>query len=548
MWSSKYRPNTLSEVVGNRDQVQELSKWADSWTSHKEAVVLYGPPGVGKTTSAYALGKDKDWEIMEMNASDKRTGNIINRIAGESSKTASLTGKKRKLVILDEADNLHGNSDRGGKSAITSIVKESEQPVILIANDYYELTRTLRRNTQDIEFDYIEENEIARALKSICDEKKIDYSIDALKKIARGADGDLRGAINDLQKCATGREKIDIDDIDSVGRDQEEDIFPFLDLSLKQGSLTSVREEYRNLDMTPRDLIRWMNSNIYREYKREEEIVKGLESLSRADVWLGRTTKTQNYKYWRYASDSLSSGVASARTGKHGGWTRWQPPRYSSGKTVSDEVVGEIASTQGVSIGTVRKEIIPYLQIMISYCKPRETAVSIVARYGLDEKDLSDISGSGKSTNKVQEIVEDGNQMKNQFDIGKETSTIDESKEKDNTSENKTKGFEEDYGKEESHKNIADIVSRAKSVGSGTADNISEEFDSVKDIKEAEVDELTEIKGVSTKRAKRIKEVLPKLKDKDSSSKEETESEEKNNSANPEKGDKSDGVGLDDFI
>lgn len=549
MWSSKYRPSTLSEVVGNRDQVQELSKWADSWTSHKEAVILHGPPGIGKTTSAYALGKDKNWEIMEMNASDKRTGNIINRIAGESSKTASLTGKKRKLVILDEADNLHGNSDRGGKSAITSIVKESEQPVILIANDYYELTRTLRRNTQDIEFNYIEENEIARALKSICDEREIDYSIDALKKIARGANGDLRGAINDLQKNATGHQKIEVNDIDTVGRDQEEDIFPFLDLSLKEGSLTSVREEYRNLDMTPRDLMRWMNSNIYREYKKEKEIVKGLESLSRADVWLGRTTKTQNYKYWRYASDSLSSGVASAREGKHGGWTRWQPPRYSGGKTVSDEVVGEIASTQGVSIRTVRKEVIPYLQTMISYCKPRETAVSIVAKYGLDEKDLSDISGSGKSTNKVQEIIEDGNLMRNQFDIGEGTSTIEnESGEKNNTLENTTRDSEENNRTEESRKDIAKIVSQAKSVGSETADTISEEFDSVKDIKESEVDELTEIKGVSTKRAKRIKEVLPKSKEKKGSSDEETESEDKNNSADSEKENKSNGVGLDDFI
>lgn len=549
MWSSKYRPKTLSEVVGNRDQVQDLSKWADSWTNHKEAVVLHGPPGVGKTTSAYALGKDKNWEIMEMNASDKRTGSIIKRIAGESSKTASLTGKKRKLVILDEADNLHGNSDRGGKSAITRIVKESEQPVILIANDYYDLTRTLRRNTQDIEFNYIEENEIARALKSICDERGIDYSIDALKKMARSAGGDLRGAINDLQKNATGREEINANDINSVGRDQKEDIFPFLDLSLKEGSLNSVREQYRNLDMTPRDLMRWMNSNIYREYRKDKEIVEGLESLSRADVWLGRTTKTQNYKYWKYASDSLSSGVASARVGEHGGWTRWQPPRYSSGKTVSDEVVGEIASNQGVSIRTVRKEIIPFLQTMISYCKPRETAVSIVARYGLDEKDLSDISGSGKTTNKVQGIVEDGNQMRNQFDIVGGTSTVEEiSGEENNTLEetnNDSNGSNQ--RDDEFEKDIANIVSQAKSVGSETADNISEEFDSVEEIKKSEVDELTGIKGVSTKRAERIKEVLSES-DEETSPEEEIESEEKSDTTDSVENDKSDEVGLDDFI
>lgn len=554
MWSSEYRPDTLSEVVGNRDQVKKLSEWADSWESHREAVVLHGPPGVGKTTSAYALGKDKKWEIMEMNASDKRTGNIVERIAGESSKTASLTGKKRKLVILDEADNLHGNSDRGGKSAITRIIKDSEQPIILIANDYYELTRTIRNNTQDIEYDHIGESEIAKALQKICESRGIEYTVEALKMIAREADGDLRGAINDLQKNATGRERIDINDINTVGRDQKEEIFPFLDLTLKEGSMDSVRGEYRNLDMTPDELMRWMNQNIYREYTRDDEILLGLESMSRADVWLGRTTKTQNYKYWRYASDSLSAGVASARKGKHGGWTRWQPPRYRRGSGVSDDVVSGMALSHGASMRTIRKDIIPYLKTMISYCKPRETTVSVVAKYNLDEKSLSEISGSGKSTNKVQDIVEEGSKLRDEFKIETQNSETQEKPQKNLNEEDETISDEE-Y-------DMVEIVSRAESVGSGTAENVKEKFESLDKVRNAGIDELSEVSGVSTKRAERIMDIIEELDEEssedsggknDSNTKGEDSNGENgkdNKNGSKEKGNKDENqnVGLDDFM
>jgi replication factor C large subunit len=553
MWSSEYRPDTLSEIVGNRDQVKKLSEWADSWEDHREAVVLHGSPGVGKTTSAYALGKDKKWEIIEMNASDKRTGDIVERIAGESSKTASLTGKKRKLVILDEADNLHGNSDRGGKSAITRIIKDSEQPIILIANDYYELTRTIRNNTQDIEYDHIGESEIANTLQKICESRGIEYEVEALKMIAEGADGDLRGAINDLQKNATGKERIDTDDIDTVGRDQKQEIFPFLDLTLKEASIDTVRAEYRNLDMTPDELMRWMNQNMYREYTKDDEILVGLESMSRADVWLGRTTETQNYKYWRYASDSLSAGVASAREGKHGGWTRWQPPRYRRGSGVSDDIVSGMALSHGASMRTIRKDIIPYSKTMISYCKPRETTVSMVAKYNLDEKSLSEISGSGKSTNKVQDIVEEGNKLAGEFEIETQSSETQQKPQKNLNEEDGTIGNEE-Y-------DMVEIVSRAKSVGSKTAKNVKKKFESLDKVRNAGIDELSDVSGVSTKRAERIIDIIEGLDEglsedsgnknvSDAKSEDSNDENGRDNKSSSKKGEKNENqdVGLDDFM
>ena len=83
-WTEKYRPKDLKGVIGNPSAVNALRGWAESWEKgipEKRAVVLMGTPGVGKTTSAEALAREMGWDIVEMNASDQRTGKDIEQIA-----------------------------------------------------------------------------------------------------------------------------------------------------------------------------------------------------------------------------------------------------------------------------------------------------------------------------------------------------------------------------------------------------------------------------------------------------------------------------------
>ena len=149
-WTEKYRPQTLDGVVGNPQAVNDLRTWAVQWnrgTPKYKAVVLMGPPGIGKTTSAEALARDMGWGIVEMNASDQRTGAEIERIAikgsmfntfGDDGMYMDSGRGMRKLIVLDEADSLFGNADRGAMPVINKLIKTSMQPVILIVNDFYE--------------------------------------------------------------------------------------------------------------------------------------------------------------------------------------------------------------------------------------------------------------------------------------------------------------------------------------------------------------------------------------------------------------------------
>ncbi|WP_435144177.1 replication factor C large subunit [Halobaculum sp. P14] len=419
-WTEKYRPRSLSELRGNDKAVEQFREWADTWDDHREAVVLHGSPGVGKTSAAHALAADEGWETVELNASDQRTADVIERFAGRAANNETLGGASgaddtggRQLVILDEADNIHGNYDRGGAGAITSLVKSAGQPVVLIANDYYDMSRGLRNATREIEFRDVGKRSIVPVLRDICRKEDVEFDEDALEHIAERNAGDLRGAVNDLQAVAEGKDRLTEEDVVTGGRDTSMGIFPFLDLVLKEGD--SAREALQSsydVDETPDDLTKWIEDNMLKVYE-PSEAVRAYEHLADADVWLGRVRASQNYSYWRYAGDNLSAGVAAERDETKGGWTRWGRPQfYHSSSNAADDVVRKIATRGGFSMATARRDVLPFLAEMTHHCKPRELTVLMAAAYDLDAEHVSFVTGSGETTNKVESIVEDAEELR----------------------------------------------------------------------------------------------------------------------------------------
>ena len=416
-WTERYRPTTLSEVRGNNKARDKLEEWARTWDDHREPVVLHGAPGVGKTSAAHALANDLGWEVVELNASDQRTGDDIERFAGRASRNATLAGSVgggdasggRQLIVLDEADNIHHQYDHGGKRAVTKLVKGASQPIVLIANEYYDMSNGLRNAAREIEFRDVSARSIVPVLRNILRKEDIEFDEEALERIADDNDGDLRAAVKDLQVTAEDRSRITLEDVTTGSRNRAVGLFEFLDTVLKEeeSAEAALRTAY-DVDETPEDLLQWVEDKVSLVYEGRE-LARAYEFLANADVWTSRVYATDyDYTWWRYATDNLAGGVAAARDGTYGGWTRYGGAPYRSTRdSTRDEVVRAIAESGGFSMTTARLDVLPFLSAVTHHCKPRDLTVAMAAWYDLDEAGVAYVTGSGETTNKVQSIVED---------------------------------------------------------------------------------------------------------------------------------------------
>jgi len=434
-WAEKYRPNTLDDIVGNDKAVIQLRKWASRWNEGKpeyKAIILSGRAGIGKTSCALALAKDFGWTAVELNTSDARNAKKIDSVAttGAVNETFSDDGSfissargGRKLIILDEADNLYERavsgssdndlSDRGGKKAIVDTVKITNQPIILIVNDYYQLIKgtgeDLKKYCKQIKFYNPYPNLIFNLLKKICLTEGINVDIKVLKNISDRCKGDIRSAINDLQSICMNKKQIDTKSLRVLGyRDREKDIFSSLREIFKTKDVKNIKDTLMHLDLNPNLVLLWINENLPKEYVDIKDLVKGYKMLSKADMFLGRTYKNQNYGMWSYACDIMNGGVATAKSHNYPN-NRYNFPSYlrqrksSKNKTdIRKTIVKKISKNCHNSNKKTRDQFLNFFTHM--FRNNTLFAIKMKKQFDFSELELKYLLGKGYS-HKLKEIM-----------------------------------------------------------------------------------------------------------------------------------------------
>lgn len=425
-WAEKYRPTTLDDVVGNPAAVAELRKWANAWARgrpDKKAVILQGDPGIGKTSAALALANEMGWTLIEMNASDSRNADAIERVAtrGAVLQTFSSTGEflrtdqgGRKLIVLDEADNVFGREDKGGIGAIVSLIQNTRQPVILIANDYYALTRrssSLRRLCRTIKFQRINRAAMKSLLRDISVKENVEVEDEVLEFIVERSQGDLRSAVNDLESIAIGKKRLGGVSTSSLGyRDREQTIFAALEEIFRSGDGRRARESVFNLDESPEDLVLWVDHNLPYEFTTASDRARGLDRLSRADIYLGRVRRRQDYGLWSYAREMMSMGVATARydrpRGGQLGFPQYllQMSRSRGLRMARNSLAKKLGAYLHTSGAVALNDTLPSFKAL--FVGDEELRVQMTAQLGLEEKEIAYLLDEAEDSHAVKHLLE----------------------------------------------------------------------------------------------------------------------------------------------
>ena len=366
----KYMPKNSAEIVGPEKALAELQEVIINYKKKKpRAAILYGPIGTGKTSSVYALAKELDYDLLEINSSDLRNAEKINSFLNSALGQQSLFFRP-KLILIDEVDNLSGVKDRGCIPEIVKAIEKSLFPVIMTANDIYESKlKALKSKSALIEFPKIPNLAMVKALRAVCEQEGIPYEEKALSSLARQSDGDLRAALIDLQVLSG---KVTFDEVMSLSdRKRTISITSSLQRIFKSSSaevaLASLDDSELNLD----EIFLWIDENLPEEYSGPD-LHSAYEKISRADLFRGRISRRQHWHFLVYINNLLSAGISSAKERKEAVFVKYRPPTrllriwQGRSKNAKKEEVAEILAAAIHASKNKALQHLPYLVKIIA--------------------------------------------------------------------------------------------------------------------------------------------------------------------------------------
>ncbi len=402
-WIIKYRPKKIADVVNQDKAKEQFIAWLKSWLAgkpSKKAALLYGPAGCGKTSLVEAAAHEFNLELVEMNASDFRRKQDIERIAGIAARQRSLFARG-KIILLDEVDGISGTADRGALDAILYLIETSKFPIVMTANDPWDpKLKPLRDVALLIAFNRLSETHVYRVLKKICAMEKLECEDEALRFIAKRSEGDLRSAINDLQAVGEGYGKVTLQLVQNLVtyRNREYNPFEALRNLFNARYLWQAKAAVSQANLDYETLLEWINENIPKYYSDPEEIWKAFEALSRADVYLGRIRKSGSWDLLSYVFDLAGPGVAFARTSYRYKWAKFSFPqkitllaKTKKAREVREGLARALSSRLHTSRATVKSDVIPFLHVIFQ--NNPEYAARIALGYDLTEDMVKYLAG-----------------------------------------------------------------------------------------------------------------------------------------------------------
>jgi replication factor C large subunit len=393
-WTVKHRPRILADIAGNRPVIQQILDWLELWRKgppKKRALLLHGPPGTGKTVSVEAAANERGLDLVEINASDKRNRDALEKTVGLATRQSDLFGRSR-LILIDEVDGINLSEDRGAVDTIVRLVEDTQVPVVLTANDPWDpKIGPIRNAATMIEYKRLGLRDALPYLKKICQKEGIEVEEQALRLIVDRNQGDMRSIMNDLQVLASGRKKLTYEETTWLGfRDRRASIFDALKTVFTSPTCLQAR---RATDMANVDLdmfFEWVYENTPRQLNDPRDLSRAMSALAQADLYQARINRTRAWELLPYALEMETAGVAMSKEFTKPAWVPMKFPeriqllsRTRKKRSIEAELGRSIGARCHISSRRAIPHYLPYVRFILEK-NPAEGA-KLVQWLGLSE-------------------------------------------------------------------------------------------------------------------------------------------------------------------
>ncbi|OCB84144.1 P-loop containing nucleoside triphosphate hydrolase protein [Sanghuangporus baumii] len=370
LWVDRYRPARFIDLLGDERVHRDTLAWLKEWDfcvfgkrkalgrqskapanqnsnlenryedvyyrPREKILLLAGPAGYGKTTLAHVVARQAGYEVMEINASDSRSGQVIDdRIRPTLESGSGVGSKKPVCLVLDEIDGATGAGEnsstfihkligltfdnarkKGRKDKNKDTKRPLLRPIICICNDLYASSLTkLRQYARIVRFTRPADIHLTKRLKSICEMEGLRTESRALTTLVGIAKGDMRGCLNTLQFIKARQQEVTEPIIRSatVGMKEGDSSFS----SVLNGLFAPVpRKRVKELGMTELEENRYvsrLSADIDATGSVDKVALGCFEHYANLRHYEASLSRHEAAASWLVAFDSLSTAMRSER-------------------------------------------------------------------------------------------------------------------------------------------------------------------------------------------------------------------------------------------
>jgi replication factor C small subunit len=209
----RYRPKSFEEYVNQKQVVEPIKQMLER--KQFPHLLLSGPSGSGKTTLAILIAKARFGDLWKMrfheyNASDEVRMEFVREIIKPMSQS-----RTEQIIFMDEMDGIPFAVQQAYRRINEKAVNTQ---FILSVNDESKMIEALKSRHVLFRFRRLSESDVMTKLISVCVGEGIKMKFneeerDGLMQIVKDVNGDLRKALNEMEKIITARKEINLKNV-----------------------------------------------------------------------------------------------------------------------------------------------------------------------------------------------------------------------------------------------------------------------------------------------------------------------------------------------